>query len=492
MVFSSPWFLAFLAVTLAVLSLPWANDTKKRLLSVASCFFYAAWDYRYLGLLLAVSTIDWVCAGRIHRASAAGPRRRWLLLSMITNLGLLAYFKYCNFFLENLNGVLGATGVRLPHLDILLPAGISFYTFKTMSYVIDVYRRELKPTHSLLDYVMFVTFFPELIAGPIVRASVFLPQMSTSIGPTRERLALGGSAFLLGMTKKMLADRLGMLAAPVFADPRHYGAVTLWAAAVEFSLQIYCDFSGYSDMAIGTARMMGYRLPENFDMPYLSASITEFWRRWHITLSSWLRDYLYIPLGGNRKGPGRTYANLMLTMLLGGLWHGASWNFVVWGGLHGAALALHRRIGARGQRPPWPTWFAAPLTMLFVILCWVPFRCSGWGATWSMWTGMFGLGAGVLRRLPPDLGPILAVIAAGHGMGVLIRRARKAPAEIERSVPGWTLGALSAQLESDAVSGPYVRLGARSVAGSTVIVLWALLVFLLFSSVSTPFLYFQF
>jgi alginate O-acetyltransferase complex protein AlgI len=487
-VFSSPQFLLFLAVTLAVLALPWANDTKKRLLSVASCFFYAAWDYRYLGLLLAVSTIDWVCAGRIHRSSSPGPRRRWLLLSLVTNLGLLAYFKYCNFFLDNLNGLLGSSGVHLPHLDILLPAGISFYTFKTMSYVIDVYRRELTPTESLLDYVMFVTFFPELIAGPIVRASVFLPQMSTSIGPTRERLAVGGSAFLLGLTKKMLADRLGVLAAPVFADPQHYGPASLWAAAIAFTLQIYCDFAGYSDMAIGTARMIGYRLPENFDMPYLSGNITEFWRRWHITLSSWLRDYLYIPLGGNRRGSGRTYLNLMLTMLLGGLWHGASWNFVVWGGLHGAALAIHRRLGRRG--PPLPSWLATPLTLLFVLLCWVPFRCTGWGATWSMWTGMFGGGAGTLRRLAPDLGAILAVIAVGHWMGIMIRRSRATG--LDGGWPGWALSAVDARLDSDPLSGPYVRLGAASVAGSALVFLWALLAFLFFSSVSTPFLYFQF
>jgi alginate O-acetyltransferase complex protein AlgI len=487
-VFSSPWFLLFLTATLAVLALPLGTDTKKRLLSVASCFFYAAWDYRYLGLLLAISTIDYVCAARLHAAAATSVRRRWLLLSLTSNLGILGYFKYCNFFLDSLNGLLGSE--RFPHMDILLPAGISFYTFKTMSYVIDVYRKELAPARSLLDYIMFVTFFPELIAGPIVRASVFLPQMSTPIGPTRERLALGGSAFLVGMTKKVLADRLGVLVTPVFAAPHLYDAPTLWAAVIGFSLQIYCDFAGYSDMAIGTARMIGYRLPENFDMPYLARNITEFWRRWHMTLSSWLRDYLYIPLGGNRRGPARTYVNLAATMLLGGLWHGASWNFVLWGGLHGAALALHRRVALRGTRAMLPIWLSTPLTLLFVMLCWVPFRCTGWQATVSMWGGMFGVGQGALVRLAPDLGVIVIVVAAGHALGTLIRRADAGGAGAGLAARGLQL--LSARVVGDSLSGPYVRLGARSVLGAAVLFLWILLVFLFCSSASAPFLYFQF
>ena len=206
-------------------------------------------------------------------------------------------------------------------MSVLLPAGISFYTFKSMSYTIDVYRRRIEPCSSHLDYTMFVTFFPDLIAGPIVRASVFLPQMTRRIGPTRERLLHGGSLFLIGMAKKLLiADHVAVVANDVFASPGSWSAATAWCGLLAYSLQIYCDFSGYSDMAIGTAKMLGYDLPENFNMPYLAASVAEFWRRWHITLSEWLRDYLYIPLGGNRRGTLRTDVNLLLTMLLGGLW----------------------------------------------------------------------------------------------------------------------------------------------------------------------------
>jgi alginate O-acetyltransferase complex protein AlgI len=486
MVFSSPWFLLFLAVTLVVLAPPFSVATKKRLLSVASCFFYAAWDYRYLALLLGISTIDFLCASRIHASADRDRRRRWLLVSLVTNLGLLAYFKYCNFFLESLNGMFARTGLSFPHLDILLPAGISFYTFKTMSYVIDVYRGELQPTRSLLDYVMFVTFFPELIAGPIVRASVFLPQMNAEIGPTMPRLALGGSAFLLGMTKKIIADRLGVMVAPVFDHPAVYGTGSLWAAVIGFGLQIYCDFSGYSDMAIGTARMIGYRLPENFDMPYLSGNIAEFWRRWHITLSSWLRDYLYIPLGGNRKGPGRTYLNLALTMLLGGLWHGASWNFIIWGALHGVGLAAHRAL-RRGSSHAVPWALSAPLTFLFVMLCWVPFRCVGLDQSLTMWRGLFGMGQGALSRVAPDLWVIVVVVAAGHLLGLMVRRSDGSALDIRR-----LLDRLGAALVRDRISGPYVSLGLGTLAGSMVTLLWVLLVFLFCGSVSEPFLYFQF
>ena len=227
--------------------------------------------------------------------------------------------------------------------NILLPAGISFYTFKSMSYTIDVFRGSLKPCRSWLDYATFITFFPELIAGPIVRGSVFLPQMDRVIGPTMDRVASGASMFLQGLVKKLfVADRMAVVADAVFATPGIFDTATTWCGVAAYTIQIYCDFSGYSDMAIGTARMIGYDLPENFNMPYLSTNITEFWRRWHMTLSTWLRDYLYIPLGGNRHGVLMTYRNLFLTMLLGGLWHGANWTFVIWGGLHGCALAVHK------------------------------------------------------------------------------------------------------------------------------------------------------
>src|ERR1700676_3786067 len=369
MIFSSPRFLVFLLVVLLALAIPFRHQFKKRILFVASCSFYAAWDYRYLALLLLVSVIDYYCGARIAKTEDGRTRGRWVTFSIVSNLAILAYFKYYNFFAGNLNGVLAWSGLHLPVLQILLPAGISFYTFKSMSDTIDVYRREIEPCRSLMDYATFVTFFPELIAGPIVRASIFIPQMTRRIGPTADRLAVGASLFLLGLTKKVvIADLLAAPVDQVFAQPALFSGRMLWLAVIGYGIQIYCDFSGYSDMAIGTGKMIGYDLPENFNMPYVAGSLTEFSRRGHITLSSWLRDYLYIPLGGNRKGEGRTYVNLMLTMLLGGLWHGASWNFVLWGGLHGCALGVHKlyRAGA-GERFRLPAVLGWAITLIFVV-----------------------------------------------------------------------------------------------------------------------------
>ena len=331
MIFSSPRFLLFLFVLLLLLTPRWRLPVKLHILLVASCFFYAAWDYRYLALLLFVSAANYACGARIADSTGERQRKAWLWASVVVSIGTLGYFKYTGFFLDTLRPALALAGIPLPQLDILLPAGVSFYTFKTMSYTIDVYRRELSPCRSLTSYATYVTFFPELIAGPILRATVFLPQLGREIGPSAARLRRGFGIFLLGLTKKLrIADPMASVADPIFASPETYASLTLWMGVLAYTIQIYCDFSGYSDMAIGIAKMIGYDLPENFRMPYLARDVSDFWRRWHITLSTWLRDYLYIPLGGNRLGPGRTYVNLMATMLLGGLWHGSSWNFVLW------------------------------------------------------------------------------------------------------------------------------------------------------------------
>ncbi len=490
MVFSSPRFLIFLLVVLAVLSRRWKPSTAKVLLAVFSALFYAAWDYRYLVLLLAVSVIDYYCAARIARCAAERSRRGWLLASVVSNLGILAYFKYYNFLADNTNSLLGPLGVSVPYLNILLPAGISFYTFKSMSYTIDVYRRKLEPCRSQLDYTTFVTFFPELIAGPIVRASVFLPQMTRTMGPTVDRCVRGASLFLVGLTKKILiADRLSQIADPVFASPDLYSGPTLWLGVLAYTLQIYCDFSGYSDMAIGVAKMIGYDLPENFNMPYLSASITEFWHRWHITLSTWLRDYLYIPLGGNRKGRIRTYVNLMLTMLLGGLWHGASWNFVAWGLYHGVALAAHKWYRERlGDRGGIPSWIAGPITFLFVMLGWVPFRCADFHSTARMLSGMLGLQQGV-AWYPEVLPWVVGLVIVGHILGS--RLGVSWAAGREGSVPR-PLGLVGARLTGDVISGWYVRLGAATVTGSFLVVFWVLFLFYFSATRTSPFIYFQF
>jgi alginate O-acetyltransferase complex protein AlgI len=484
-VFSSPRFLVFLTVLLLLLWRLRAPERQKAALGAASCLFYAAWDYRYLVLLLLVSGIDYACAAAIHRTRVPWRRRAWLGASVASNLGILAYFKYYAFFVSNLNGL----GLSLPMLRILLPAGISFYTFKSMSYTIDVYRGHLAPASRWLDYATFVSFFADLIAGPIVRASTFLPQLQRSLGPTWERLRVGGSWFLLGLTKKsLIADRMAMVADPVFAAPEMYSGVTIWMGVVAYALQIYCDFSGYSDMAIGTAKMIGYDLPENFNMPYLSTSLTEFWRRWHMTLSTWLRDYLYIPLGGSRHGEGRTYFNLFVTMLLGGLWHGASWNFVLWGALHGCGLALNRLCSGRRLR-------TGPLvgglaTLTFVTLCWVPFRAPSLRSALVMLQGMAGQGPGVAHWYPTAVLWGVALVAMGHALGYAVSRAAPAPGAAEglRAV----LERFDATIDEAPLAGRYVRLGIGNLGGAFLVTCWVLGLFFFVSTRTTPFIYFQF
>jgi len=492
-IFTSPRFVAFLAVLLAVLAFLGPRPWKLRILAVASCFFYAAWDWRYLGLLLFVSVVDYWAAWKINLSAQVGPRKAWLLLSIISNLGVLGCFKYYNFFIENFNYLLEAVGLRLPAVDVLLPAGISFYTFKTMSYTIDVYRRQLEPCRSWLNYATFITFFPELIAGPIVRASVFLPQMDRDIGPTSHRLLVGVSLFIQGLLKKLLiADRLAVVADPIFNSPQTYSAVTLWCGVAAYTIQIYCDFSGYSDMAIGTAKMIGYDLPENFRMPYLSANITEFWRRWHITLSNWLRDYLYIPLGGNRNGTLGTYRNLMVTMLLGGLWHGASWNFVLWGGLHGVGLGVHKwwhdRNGGLSTTPPWT---GRLLTLLFVMVLWVPFRAQNFESTWIMLGGMFGVSGQAGGVWWPEwLAWCTALMVLGHLVGWNVERLSRGQcaSEFWRKV----IAGLGLKIEPCQISGAFLRPDRVSFSGIYLFSLLLLIMFYFAPMNTNPFIYFQF
>ncbi|HLH52761.1 MAG TPA: MBOAT family O-acyltransferase [Verrucomicrobiae bacterium] len=492
MIFTSPRFLAFLLVLLVLMALVQRREANKRLLTLASCFFYAAWDWRYLGLLLAVSVVDFVAANKIVAARSPVFKKRWLAMSIVSNLGVLGYFKYNNFFIENFNALTSWFGFTIPMANILLPAGISFYTFKTMSYTIDVYRGELEVCRSWLDYAMFITFFPELIAGPIVRGSIFLPQMQRRIGPTFERLISGSSLFLLGVIKKLfIADRLSGIADTFFASPDLFDAASTWCGVLAYTLQIYCDFAGYSDMAIGVARMIGYDLPENFRMPYLSGSITEFWRRWHMTLSSWLRDYLYIPLGGSRHGVLKTYRNLFLTMLLGGLWHGASWNFVFWGGLHGCALAGHklwtRWSGGKWSVPRLPAWL---LTFTFVVLCWVPFRSRSFADTLTIFRSLAGFGPGHYQFLPVWLFRCLVLCILGHLLGYLwFERSADLP-------PGrastWLLRSLGLRIENNPVSGTFVVPGQVTVCGVYSLVFILLMLFFFAPLNTSPFIYFQF
>jgi alginate O-acetyltransferase complex protein AlgI len=482
-VFSSLRFFLFLAPILALLALPFSLRRKKILLCIASCLFYAAWDYRYLVLLLLISGIDFYCAARIDLTSDERSRKAWLALSVATNLGILGYFKYADFFLDSLNGMLRLGGHELPLMRVFLPAGISFYTFKSMSYTIDVYRRAIKPVDSLIEYAMFVTFFPDLIAGPIVRASVFLPQLDRDIGPTVARLRAGASRFAIGLGKKLLiADQCAVVANTVFASPATWSCFDAWCGLIAYSLQIYCDFSGYSDMAIGTATMIGYDLPQNFRMPYLAASVADFWRRWHITLSEWLRDYLYIPLGGNRKGTGRIYVNLIVTMLLGGLWHGASWNFVLWGCLHGAALAAHRAWRAAFPTLRMPRIVATPMTTMFVVLCWVPFRATTWKSGRAMFEALFGLGPGRDRWFPIVVAWSLALVVAGHVIGVAL----------ERDTMTRFFQAIDAERHHNVVSGASLVLRARTAFGAFVATALVLTIYFFGAAETSPFIYFRF
>lgn len=405
MIFSSWLFASFFLV---VFTAYWALRTRTSrhiLLLVASYLFYMTWNPWLVALIIGSTILDYAVAVALDRLPT--PRHRKLLLtaSIVGNLGILALFKYADFFIVSLRTMLETAGIHtnLSTLSLILPVGISFYTFQTLSYTIDVYRRQIPATRSLIDFALFVAFFPQLVAGPIVRASDFLPQLDSIKRFNWDRLSSATVLFLIGLTKKVLiADNLATLVDPVFAQPERYVSRDLWIAMFCYGGQIFCDFSGYTDMAIAVARAMGFDLCENFRSPYLATSLPDFWRRWHISLSTWLRDYLYIPLGGSRFSRWLTYRNLMITMLLGGLWHGASWTFVVWGAIHGLALAVTKRInelqgstnhsptGATDSLPAsasvatgahrliqfGTTAFGWLTTLLIVHFAWVFFRCQ--------------------------------------------------------------------------------------------------------------------
>jgi alginate O-acetyltransferase complex protein AlgI len=396
MLFCSEQFLYFFAVVfVAYWALPWGR-ARVGLLLAASFYFYASWNH-WLACVIAVSTTLDYAIGRGLEATASSWRRKLLLsVSLVGNLGLLVYFKYANFFLQSLEESLRAAGatVSLPVLRVILPIGISFYTFEAINYTVDVYRGRVKAERNLLHFMLFITFFPHLVAGPIVRARDFLPQIRRSKRWSWARMELGAQYLLLGLFKKLaIADHLALFSDPVFADPTKYGTGATWLATLAYALQIYCDFSGYSDMALGAAHMLGYKLVQNFNLPYLAANVAEFWHRWHISLSTWLRDYLYIPLGGSRGGKWRVGRNLMITMVLGGLWHGASWTFVFWGFLHGLLLIAHRtfrdfcqprpRLAAALEGVP-GTALRRAATFLCVALCWVFFRATTFGTALEM------------------------------------------------------------------------------------------------------------
>ncbi len=390
MIFSSWQFAAFYAVVFVAYWMARGRFARHLLLLVASCVFYMAWNAWLILIVLGVAAWDYALALGIDAARRPGVRRGLLALSVIGNLGLLAVFKYADFLILSLRDLLAALGLStsLHSLHIILPIGISFHVFQTLSYTVDVYRRDIRPTRDFIEFALFVTFFPQLVAGPIVRAAQFLPQLETVKRLEWSRIERGVGLFVLGLTKKLLiADQVAPLVDRVFADPTRFGTFDLWLAMFGYGAQIYGDFSGYSDMAVAVACMLGFDLPVNFRSPYLAASITDFWRRWHISLSTWLRDNLYVPLGGSRGGRWLTCRNILITMLLGGLWHGASWTFVLWGAMHGLMLSLDklRRFGsddspaAHARRAPGRIGQALvgwAVTLLVVHIAWVFFRCQ--------------------------------------------------------------------------------------------------------------------
>lgn len=377
------FFTAFYAVYAAL-----RNERTARLAWVLcfSVFFYYKSSGAFTGVLLAELLVDFWVARRIAAERAKSRRRAWLLFSVLSNLAILGYFKYSNFALETWSSLFHS---NFQPLDIILPAGVSFFTFQGISYTVDVFRRDIDPCTSLLDYSFFATFFPQLVAGPIVRARQFLPQMRKAPKISDEQMARAWALILAGLVKKaVISDFISLnFVDRVFDAPQLYTSLENLLAAYGYALQIYCDFSGYSDLAIGLALLMGFQLPPNFNAPYLAQSFTDFWRRWHQSLSSWLRDYLYIPLGGSRKGRLRTYVNLMLTMLLGGLWHGASWKFMAWGGFHGAALAVERAFGItaeRGSSTLWGRLLRRILVFHGVVFGWIWFRAADATTAWRL------------------------------------------------------------------------------------------------------------
>ena len=402
MLFNSLTFVVFLGLVLALHNAPFSWRARKINLLVASYLFYAAWNPPFVVLLWISTMVDWFVARWLFAEQRTARRRLLLAVSVVVNLGILGYFKYGGFLLENWSAMMSAVGVhwQAPEWSIVLPVGVSFYTFQTMAYSLDVYLRRAEPARSLLDFGLFVTFFPQLVAGPIVRPGHLIPQFEEPRRAPAPQLLWGLALIILGLFQKVvIADgALAPSSEAVFGATKPLAFTDAWLGTLAFSGQIFSDFAGYSTAAIGVSMCLGFSLPDNFRFPYAAIGFSDFWSRWHISLSTWLRDYLYIPLGGNRKSPARTYVNLMVTMLLGGLWHGASWTFVAWGGLHGLYLTVERFLKERfgGARIAATLPFRAAMALLtyfLVNLTWVFFRAGDFPTAWRMIRSMFGLAA---------------------------------------------------------------------------------------------------
>lgn len=389
MLFNSLDFLVFFILVFAIYwSVPAKNkQLRSAVILVASYFFYGYWDWRFLGLIALSTLVDFVSAQKISKTKSKKRRQWWLALSVTTNLGLLGFFKYFNFFAESFAGMLMHAGINVSYstLNIILPIGISFYTFQTLSYTIDVYRQKISPTQNLLHFAAFVAFFPQLVAGPIERAADLLPQFSSQKKFDYSRAVYGGMLMIYGFFKKVaIADNLSAWVDPVFENPDAFYNWEVFGAFVAFGIQIYTDFSGYSDIAIGLAAVFGFNLSTNFKTPYFSDSIRTFWTRWHITLYSWFRDYVFIPLGGSRAGASRRSLNLFLTFALSGLWHGAGLNYVLFGIIHGSLYSVEKQYKAH-----FPAWLTRVLALLGIILAWGVFRATKSHTLFTLYENLF-------------------------------------------------------------------------------------------------------
>ncbi|MBL0954018.1 MAG: MBOAT family protein [Leptospira sp.] len=447
MLFNSALFGVFLAITIVLWHLlaNWLhifsqiNAQNKSIyrsfkvfyLLIISLLFYSFWNKNYLILIIWIALVDFLVARAIHSAKSARFRLFFLSLSLANSLGLLVFFKYGHFIAENWANMIGSPqGSGTFWSQWLLPVGISFYTFQSISYVVDVYQGELVPERKFSSYLLFLSFFPQLVAGPIVTAKSFLPQIRRPLHFLRIPFLFGTFLILLGLFKKMvLADHLAEVADIVFSHPDKMSSPALWMGMFSYSLQIYCDFSGYTDIAQGTAVLFGFHLPENFRMPYLSSGFSEFWTRWHISLSQWLKKYLYIPLGGNRMGVFFTYRNLILVMAIGGLWHGASWNFVVWGTGHGILLVVERWIGVRYSLMTLPAWkpFKVVFTFFAVSLLWVFFRSANLVDSLCYLQGIFTKKEGFLLPYTLEMKFVycFVLVLIGHLIGSRIFKENK-------------------------------------------------------------------
>jgi D-alanyl-lipoteichoic acid acyltransferase DltB (MBOAT superfamily) len=425
MLFNSWEFAVFFTLVYALYAFV-GRRTQNALLLVASYAFYAWWDWRFLGLLWLSTIVDYSVGRRVSRLRAVGGGaargRGWMWVSVAVNLGVLGFFKYWGFFVASTASALEAVGLsaNLPVLEIVLPVGISFYTFQTMAYTIDVYRGRVDATRDPVVFALYVAFFPQLVAGPIERPDRLIPQLASRRRVDERMLASGALLVFLGLVRKVgIADVLAPAVDGIFARPGQASSADLGLGAVAFGLQIYGDFSGYSFIARGVSRLLGVELMQNFRRPYFAVNITDFWRRWHISLSSWLRDYLYIPLGGNRGPQWFVYRNLMLTMLLGGLWHGAAWTFVAWGAIHGIALSVHKAWselrGADRKRDAVWTVATAPrlvaswaLTMVVVFSAWVFFRAESFSDAGAVFSGILAFRGGIDLALAALVGAMIA------------------------------------------------------------------------------------